>query len=155
MASRLCRETQTSLCIKNPANITAIRKQQQQYQYIPGSSLYERDFFIFSCYNTRYLGDQSKESEGIWGQLIFRKCTISIRYTDSACYCTLISRYVLSIEYICYRLFTNFQNFLFFPSQRASEEDIGRTCTTQQRSSSGGDPLEIQQVPKILFHYKI
>ena len=27
MASRLCRETQTSLCIKNPANITAIRKQ--------------------------------------------------------------------------------------------------------------------------------
>ena len=30
MASRLCRETQTSLCIKNPANITAIRKQQQQ-----------------------------------------------------------------------------------------------------------------------------
>ena len=45
--------------------------------------------------------------------------------------------------------------FSFFPSQRASEEDIGRTCTTQQRSSSGGDPLEIQQVPKILFHYKI
>ena len=44
--------------------------------------------------------------------------------------------------------------FSFFPSQRASEEDIGRTCTTQQRSSSGGDPLEIQQVPKILFHYK-
>ena len=63
MASRLCRETQTSLCIKNPANITAIRKQQQQqYQYIPGSSLYERDYFIFSCYNTGYLGDQSKES---------------------------------------------------------------------------------------------
>ena len=45
--------------------------------------------------------------------------------------------------------------FSFFPSQRASEEDIGRTCTTQQRSSSGGDPLEIQQVPKILFHYEI
>ena len=45
-----------------------------------------------------------------------------------------------------------FRIFLFSP-QRASE-DIGRTCT-QQRSSSGGDPLEIQQVPKILFHYKI
>ena len=44
--------------------------------------------------------------------------------------------------------------FSFFPSQRASEEDIGRTCT-QQRSSSGGDPLEIQSVLKILFHDKL
>ena len=113
MASRLCRETQTSLCIKNPANITAIRKQQQQYQYLAPVCM--REIFIFSCYNTGYLGDQSEESEGIWGSYYLEKCTIFIRYTDSAYYYTLISRYVLSIKYICYRLFTNFQNFLFFP----------------------------------------
>ena len=63
----------------------------------------------------------------------------------------VLSRYVLSI-YAIYSSRT-FRIF-FFPSQRASEEDIGRTCT-QQRSSSGGDPLEIQPVPKILFHEKL
>ena len=115
MASRLCRETQTSLCIKNPANITAIRKQQQQYQYLAPVCM--REIFIFSCYNTGYLGDQSEESEGIWGSYYLEKCTIFIRYTDSAYYYTLISRYVLSIKYICYRLFTNFQNFLFSLSE--------------------------------------
>ena len=114
MASRLCRETQTSLCIKNPANITAIRKQQQQYQYIPGSSLYERDFFIFSCYNTRYLGDQSKESEGIWGQLIFRKM---YNFYSLYGFCLLLYTYIkICTQYRVYMLQTlhELSEFSFF-----------------------------------------
>ena len=155
MASRLCRETQTSLCIKNPANITAIRKQQQQYQYIPGSSLYERDFFIFSCYNTRYLGDQSKESEGIWGQLIFRKM---YDFYSLYGFCLLLYTYYQDM-YLVQSIYAidssrTFRIFFFFPLRELQKRIQGEHVLHSSGLLQEKTPQKYSKYQKFCFTIK-